>query len=52
VENGIEKGTVHVQPAVVVNEAQVPERTQKETDAGHVVPIISTSLSWPIIRNE
>lgn len=34
VENDTEEGTVHVQPAVVVNEAQLAEPIQKETDAG------------------
>jgi hypothetical protein len=38
--------------AVVVTEDQLPERIQKETDAGARGAVISTSLSWPIIRNE
>src|SRR5680860_140576 len=33
-EDDIEEGAVHVQPAVVLNEAQVAELVQKETDAG------------------
>ena len=34
VEDDIEEGTVHVQPAVVVNETQFAELIHEETDAG------------------
>ena len=34
VEDDIEEGTVHVQPAVVVYEAQFAELIHEETDAG------------------
>jgi hypothetical protein len=34
VEGDIEEGTVHVQPAGVVNEAHLAEPTHEETDAG------------------
>ena len=32
-EDDIEEGTVHVQPAVIVKEAQLPEPIHEETDA-------------------
>ena len=37
-EDDIEEGTVHVQPVVSVNEAQLPEPIHEETDA---VPLVS-----------
>lgn len=33
-EDDIEEGAVHVQPAVVLNVAQLAELVEKETDAG------------------
>ena len=33
-EDDIEEGTVHVQPAVVANEAHFAELIHEETDAG------------------
>jgi hypothetical protein len=36
---------VHVQPAVVVNEAKLAELIHEVTDAERVVPIISASVS-------
>lgn len=33
-QDDIEEGTMHVKMAVVLNEAQLPELIQKETDAG------------------
>jgi len=33
VEDDIEEGTVHVQPAVIVKEARLPEPIHEETDA-------------------
>ena len=34
VQDDTEEGAVHLQSAVVLNEAQLPELIQKETDAG------------------
>jgi hypothetical protein len=34
VEDDIEEGTMHVQPAVIVNKAQFPEFIHEEADAG------------------
>lgn len=34
VQDDSEEGTVHVQPAVVVNEARLAEPIHEETDAG------------------
>ena len=38
VEDDIEEGTVHVHPAVVLNEAQFAELIHKETDTGACGP--------------
>jgi hypothetical protein len=48
VPDDVEEGTVHVQLAVVVNEARFAELIHEETDASGVVSIMSASVSWLI----
>ena len=48
VEHDVEQRAVDLQPAVVLDEAQLPELVHEEADRERVVPTISASVSWLI----